>query len=232
VSKHGSMNEGDLVLPVSSLPRTRFGDIVTVETGGVEYRARITGIDNGKATLHLFEQLKLPSESTLEITLIQALPKKERMELIIQKATELGVAAILPCRSVRSITLAEREAHQIKAHRWAAIAAKAAEQSRRRLVPHIADNVDLPAALKSASGAELKLILYEKEVRLNLHELTDRSARSLAIAAGPEGGFTEDEVLLAQSCGYLPVRLGGRVLRCETASIAALSIAQFLWGDL
>jgi 16S rRNA (uracil1498-N3)-methyltransferase len=222
----------DIEVPVSSLSHRRVGAIVTVEAEGVEYRARVVDMADGKATLHLFERLSRPSESCLTITLIQALPKKEKMELIIQKATELGVAAILPCVSARSITLSEREASQSKAHRWTAIAAKAVEQSRRRLIPHIEGCVDLAAALKKASEADLKLILYEKEVELDLHRVTGKKVESLAIAAGPEGGFTEDEVMLSRTYGYMPVRLGGRVLRCETASIAALSIAQYLWGDL
>ena len=222
----------DIELPVSSLTHRRVGAIVTVQVEGVEYRARIIGIAYEKATLRLFEQLPRPSESSLAITLVQALPKKERMELIIQKATELGVAAILPCISAKSISLSEREASQSKTHRWTAIAAKAVEQSRRRLVPHIEESIDLAAALEKASEAQLKLILYEKEVEPDLHYFADKNVKSLAIAAGPEGGFTEEEVILARRYGYVPVRLGGRILRCETASIAALSIAQFLWGDL
>jgi len=228
----GEVSSPDVELPVASLSHTRVGAIVTVQAEGVEYRARIIGITHGIATLHLFEPLSRASESSLAITLVQALPKKERMELIIQKATELGVAAILPCISAKSITLSERGVHQSKTHRWPAIAAKAVEQSRRRLIPHIGNCIDLTAALARVSEAELKFILYEKEVELDLHNVADKKVRSLAIAAGPEGGFTEDEVMLARGHGFLPVRLGGRTLRCETASIAAISIAQFVWGDL
>lgn len=222
----------DLEIPVSRLSNDRVGAIVTVRTEAGECRGRITGTANGIASVHLFERLSRPSESCLAMTLIQALPKKERMELIIQKATELGVTVLMPCISAKSITLSEREASQSKAHKWTAIAAKAVEQSRRRVIPLIEECVHLSAALEKASEAGLKLILYEKEVRLDLHDLAVKNVKSLAIAAGPEGGFTEDEVILAQKYGYVPVRLGGRILRCETASIAALSIAQFLWGDL
>ena len=222
----------DMELPVSSLSHCRIGAIVTVQAEGAEYRARIIGTAREKATLRPFERLSRPSESSLAITLIQSLPKKERMELIIQKATELGVAAILPCTSAKSITLSERDARQSKTHRWTTIAAKAAEQSRRRLVPRVEECRDLAGALARGSEAELKLILYEKEADLDLHEFADRKASSMAIAAGPEGGFTEDEVMLARGHGFVPVRLGGRILRCETASIAAISIAQFVWGDL
>ena len=222
----------DIELPVSSLTHGRVGAIVTVRVADVEYRARIISIAHEEATLRLFEQLTRPSESGLAITLIQVLPKKEKMELIIQKATELGVASIFPCTSTKSITLSEREASQSKIHRWTAIAAKAAQQSRRRLIPRIELCIDLAAALERASEAELKFILYEKEIELDLHGLADKNVNSVAIAAGPEGGFTEDEVMLARGYGFVPVRLGGRILRCETASIAAISIAQFVWGDL
>ena len=222
----------ELQLPLSALSHSRVGSIVTVQSQGEEYRGRIIDVQKGIAFVQLFERLSLPSESDLSVTLIQALPKKEKMELIIQKATELGVTAIIPCASERSITLAEREARQTKAHRWAAIAAKAVEQSRRRLAPEVKQCVGFPTALEMASDSQLKIILYEREVDHSLRDFSGKMFRSLAIAAGPEGGFTEDEVALAQKHGYVPVRLGGRILRCETASIAAISIAQFLWGDL
>ncbi len=222
----------DVRLPLAALPLKRVGAIVTVETPEAEYRGRIMRVEHDVAFVHLFEKLSWPSESMLVITLIQALPKKEKMELIIQKATELGVSAIIPCVSEKSITLAERETGQAKSHRWAAIASKAAEQSRRRTVPEIKECVDLTKAFTMASAAQLKIMLYEKEVNRSLRDISANELRSLAIAAGPEGGFTEDEVKLAEQHGFAPVRLGGRTLRCETASIAALSIAQFLWGDL
>ncbi len=222
----------DVDIPITELPLTRIGAIVTVQVRGVEYRARITGVSDGKARVHLFEQLQKPSESALAITLIQALPKKEKMELIIQKATELGVCAVFSCVSARSITLAERARDQDKTHRWKAVAAKAAEQSRRRIVPGIEWCDDLASALAKASNADLKLMLYEKEASMNLRSLEVRDVSSIALVAGPDGGFTDEEVALARMRGYIPVRLGARVLRCETASIAAIAIAQFLWGDL
>ena len=222
----------DIKLPLSILPRQRIGAILTVQVGDAEYRARITDIVDGIATLRPFEELSPPSESNISITLIQALPKKEKMELIIQKATELGVSIIRPCVSAKSITLSERVQHQDKTHRWAAIAAKAAEQSRRRVIPRIEQCTDLAAALNAASEAELKLMLYEKEALYTLHGFVDKHVGSITIVAGPEGGFTREEAALARTYGYTPVRLGGRILRCETASIAAISIIQFVWGDL
>lgn len=226
------MNDSTVLVPVSALSRSRVGAIVTVRWQGEEYRGRIAGVTKGIATVHLFERLARPSESGLSVTLVQALPKKERMELIIQKATELGATSIIPCVSERSITFDEREIHQAKSHRWPVIAAKAAEQSRRRIVPEIRECVAFATALEMAAGADLKIILYEKETNHSLHSLPREAFTRLTIAAGPEGGFTEDEVMFAGHCGYVPVRLGGRILRCETASIAAIAIAQFVWGDL
>jgi 16S rRNA (uracil1498-N3)-methyltransferase len=222
----------EVKLPLSTLSHGRIGAIVTVPLQGEEYRGRIIAVEKGIASVQLFERLSRPSESGLCVTLIQAMPKREKMELIIQKATELGVASIIPCTSERSITLAEREATQAKAHRWAAIAVRAVVQSRRRIIPEVRQCVDLATALEMASGSQLKIILYEREVHHSLRDFSGKAFQSLAIVAGPEGGFTEDEALLAQGHGYVPVRLGGRILRCETASIAAISIAQFLWGDL
>lgn len=126
---------------------------------------------------------------------------------------------------------------QDKSHRWQAVARRAVDQCRRRLVPPVApcrgfaDVVCGPAA-----GNSLKLVLYEKERTTRLKNLLERPpdlrAKRVVIACGPEGGFTDDEVKTAVKNGFIPVSLGGRVLRCETAALAALSIVQHEWGDL
>lgn len=222
----------DLNVSVHLLPTTRIGAIVTVLVDDTEYRCRIVKVNEEKAVVHPFERLALPSEPDLLITLVQVLPKKEKMELIIQKATELGVGTIIPCVSARSITLAERDVTQKKSHRWTSVARKAAEQSRRRVIPLIRECVAFTSALELVSQSDLKIMLYEKEPTRRLHDLMPMKPRSLAIVAGAEGGFTEEEIMLARTKQFIPVRLGGRILRSETASIAAISIAQFLWGDL
>jgi len=222
----------DLRISVQLLPTTRIGAIATVRVSDAEYRCRIIKVDGADALIHPFEKLALPSESGLTLSLVQVLPKKEKMELIIEKATELGVNRIIPCVSTKSITLAERDAAQKKSVRWAIVARKAAEQSRRRVIPAINGCIDFESALSLVSDADMKIILYEKEPIVRLHDLTPMEPKSLAIVAGAEGGFTEDEIVLARTRQFMPVRLGGRTLRAETAGIAAISIAQFLWGDL
>jgi 16S rRNA (uracil1498-N3)-methyltransferase len=222
----------DLKISAQLLPTTRTGAIVTVRLSDTDYRCRIIKVDGTDALVHPFERLTLPGESSLIVSLIQVLPKKEKMELIIEKATELGVSTIIPCVSAKSITLAQRDAVQKKSLRWATVASKAAEQSRRRVIPAITECIDLESALDLASDADMKIILYEKEHMGRLHDLMPMKPGSLAIVAGAEGGFTEDEIVLARTRQFIPVRLGGRTLRAETAGIAAISIAQFLWGDL
>jgi 16S rRNA (uracil1498-N3)-methyltransferase len=142
--------EKDFRVPSDSLTERRIGAIVTArDETGVEYRVRIISIEGATALVHPFEKLTLPSESLLSITLIQALPKRGKMEWIIQKATELGVSAIIPCVSEKGITLAERDRSQPKSHRWQEIVRKATEQSRRRVMPLVGSCVALQEALKT-----------------------------------------------------------------------------------
>lgn len=225
----------DFRIPSDVLTERRIGAVITArDERGIEYRARIIALEDENVLVHPFEKLILPSESTLFVALIQALPKKEKMEWIIQKATELGVSAIIPCVSEKSITLDERNRLQTKSHRWQEIARKATEQSRRRIMPTVSPCVPLGDALKThaAEDPSLRLILYERERETKLGDLTWDGIKSLIIACGPEGGFSEGDVAIAREFGYVPVSMGGRILRCETAALAVLAIIQFLSGNL
>jgi 16S rRNA (uracil1498-N3)-methyltransferase len=224
----------DFRIPSESLTERRIGAILTArDEVGDEYRARVVAIEADMAVVHPFEKLSLPSESALSVTLVQALPKKEKMEWIIQKATELGVSAIVPCVSEKSVTLEERDRLQAKSLRWQEIARKAKEQSRRRKVPFIERCTTLQEALKiHAANAGLNLILYEKESNNRLKDVSWVGVEHLTIVCGPDGGFSEVEVSTACAFNYIPVSLGSRILRCETAAVAALSIVQFVSGNL
>jgi 16S rRNA (uracil1498-N3)-methyltransferase len=168
----------------------------------------------------------------LEIILLQALPEKERMEMIIQKATELGVSAILPFESERSISLKEREAKQKKAHRWQDIAVKAVQQSRRAGVPYVGECRPFRQALEDCREDGLKILLWEKEGRNLKSVLRQHLTQKIYAMVGPEGGFTEAEVKLAKDKGLIPVKLGQRILRTETAAITLVGILQYELGDL
>jgi 16S rRNA (uracil1498-N3)-methyltransferase len=228
--------ETEKALPVTRLSATRAGAIVTVKgEEGREYRGRVVEVAGETALVRIFEELDFPSESPLPITLLQALPKKERMELIIQKATELGVSEIIPCVSARSATPGAAGKAEDKSHRWPAVVQRAVEQCRRRVAPSVSPCRAFPEAVESLALCDgLKLLLYEKErvVRLKGLAASMERAKRVVMACGPEGGFTDEEVRFARERGFLPVRLGGRILRCETAALAALSIIQYQWGDL
>jgi len=227
--------ETDLAVPASGLSSRRIGAIVTVRgPQGVEYRGRVTSMDGEIAVVRAFEELPHPVESPLNITLVQAIPKKEKMGFIVEKATELGVHRILPCLSTRSAAAGDGGG-QDKSHRWPDIARRAHEQCRRRLVPIVSPLSDFRQAVESFSGvAAQKLILYEKERVGRLKDIVAaaKPPDSVIVVCGPEGGFTDDEAAFAALTGFIPVSLGGRVLRCETAALAALSIVQYVWGDL
>ena len=146
--------ETDKRVPSRLLSQRRKGAIVTVEDDdGREYRGRIVRLDGAEAEIRVFEELPFRSESPLDIVLLQAVPKRERMEFIIQKATELGVKAILPCVSERSVAGGEPNT-QDKSHRWPAIARRAVEQCRRRLVPPVAPCRAFGDAICGMAGME------------------------------------------------------------------------------
>ena len=278
----------------------RVGGIVTLtDAGGNDFRGRVLSFSSKEASVLIFSAFPSPTECGLEIVLLQAMPEKERMELIIQKVTELGVSAIIPFKAERSISLQEREKRQKKAHRWQEIAVRAVQQSRRARVPIIEEYRSFREALESCKGEGLKILLWEKGGKSLIEVLsgyslspsekavpgstgsprTDSGALQIDCSAvrpdsfnapfvlslskdercaqdrlvegrttgcgavskkgepiyalvGPEGGFTEEEVKLAQDEGFVPVKLGQRILRTETAAIILVGILQYELGDL
>jgi 16S rRNA (uracil1498-N3)-methyltransferase len=212
---------------------SRVGSLVTLtDVEGNDFRGRILRLSEAEASILVFDAFPSPTESSLEIILLQALPEKERMELIIQKATELGVSAIVPFKSERSISIKEREAKQKKAHRWQHIAVKAVQQSRRARVPYVGECLPFQKVLEGCGEDGLKILLWEKEGENLKSALGQHDTQKIYVMVGPEGGFTEDEVKLAKKKGFIPVKLGQRILRTETAAITMVGILQYELGDL
>jgi len=197
-----------------------------------DFRGRVLRLSETEASIFIFDVFPAPTEPSLEIVLLQALPEKERMELIIQKATELGAFAILPFQSEKSISLMEREAKQKKAHRWQQIAIKAVQQSRRARVPCVGECRPLQEVLEHLGEEGLKVLLWEKGGENLKSVLRQHPAQKIYAMVGPEGGFTEKEVKSAKGKGFIPVKLGQRILRTETAAISLMAILQYELGDL
>lgn len=213
--------------------QVRKGSILTItDSKGDDFRGRLTSLNHEKASIIIFDKFHSPTESIIEIILLQALPNKERMEWIIQKTTELGVSKIIPFKSTKSISLEEREAKQKKAHKWQDIARKASEQCRRARIPKIESFKTFKEVIESCEDESLKIILWERKGERLKEVLKKHTFKKIYIMVGPEGGFTEDEVFLAIKKGFIPVKLGQRILRTETASITLVGILQYELGDL
>jgi len=213
--------------------RGRVGSIITLtDSAGSDFRGRVTRLSKEEASILIFDAFLSPTESSLEIILLQALPEKERMELIIQKSTELGVSAIIPFKSERSISLEEREARQKKAHRWQEIAIKAVQQSRRAKVPRVETYCSFQEALMVCRRDGLKILLHEKDGENLKNVLRRYQPKKIYAMVGPEGGFTKGEVVLAKDREFVRVKLGERILRTETAAITLVGILQYELGDL
>jgi 16S rRNA (uracil1498-N3)-methyltransferase len=213
--------------------RLKAADAVTLFNGdGAEYPAVIERMTKGAVTVRVNGRVTADRESPLEVVLGQALSAGERMDYTVQKAVELGVAAIHPLEAGRSVVrLAAERAGRRVAH-WQAVAIAACEQCGRNRVPPVAAIAPLERWLTQSAarsdGARRLLLTPRAEGRLTDLE---RPARSVLLLAGPEGGLTQEEESAARRSGFLPVSLGPRVLRTETAAVAALAAMQALWGD-
>ncbi len=205
------------------------GDLVHVFDGaGTEIEARIAAVGPASVEVTLGPRYRLPAP-LCSITLLASPPRGERMDLLVQKTTELGVGRLVPVTSAR--TTVRASAHQRA--RWQSIATEAARQSGRAEVPVIADSIPLVAAIaQEASGCDRKFLLWEGERRQSLGAALGDGPRAVVLLVGPEGGFGPEEVELAVAGGFVSVGLGPRILRAETAAIVAVALAQAAAGGL
>jgi 16S rRNA (uracil1498-N3)-methyltransferase len=210
------------------------GDLVVVFDGaGWEYDGVIKRLQDGQADVSLTSSRFLPRESALEVWLAQGLPKGDKMELIIQKATELGVRGIIPLELERSIVKLDEKKKKEKRERWQKIAVEAVKQSRRSLIPQVLQPCSLELFLGNIPQGALLLVPWE-EGGASLKGVLEKtpSNKPVYIIIGPEGGLSEKEVALARSSGAVTVSLGPRILRTETAGLAAVTAVMYQWGDL
>lgn len=227
--------ERDVALPPNAVRALSFwgyrpGSILTiVDQGGTVLRARL--LDHGQ--VRPFQVMSAQQAPLVPLVLYHALPEKERFELVLEKAVELGVHRIVPFVSARSTTLEERDSKQRKSHRWPDIMSRAAKQCRRPDIPELGPLMHFEQVLEECARWDFKIMFYEGEKKLRLRDYLGRvDAANAAIIVGPEGGFSPEEACLAASFGVVPVTLGDRILRTETAAIAGLSVLQYALGAL
>lgn len=227
--------EGDLFRHMVKVLRLKIDTRVKLADGrGSECTGIIREIGRDHLTVAVEERhAAAPCGGLPRITLIQGLPKGEKMELILQKGTELGVSGVVAFQAERSVSRIAADRQDDRLRRWRRIAEEAARQAGRPDVPAVRLTGGIAEAIRD-SDQGLKLLLWEEERATTLKGAIGESAApaSIAIIVGPEGGLTEAEAETARKAGFTSVTLGTRILRTETAGIALLAILQYLFGDL
>ncbi len=211
--------------------RVRNGEeIVICNKKGTDYLCK-TEILQNEVTLKIISSKPTETEPRLSITLFQALPKSDKMNLIIQKAVELGVVKIVPFISKFCVSRPDEKNIDKKVERWNKISYEASKQCGRGIIPEICDVISFEEAVLQSKNYELSLICYENGGR-NLNDFNFKSLKSACFFIGSEGGFSEEEIAFAQRENLEKITLGKRILRCETAPLVSLAIMLNLSGDM
>ena len=234
---HKVIIEGGDYNHIRNVLRMHPGEEISVGTGenDDEYRCEIDSFEEGRVICKLLFVKPSGVESPVEMILFQGLPKADKMEMIVQKCTELGISEIVPVACKRSVVKLDDKKAAAKIARWQGIAEAAAKQSKRAVIPKVSAVMSMKEALAYAKDMQVKMIPYElaegteatAEIFRKIKEAgSDVSANErprVAIFIGPEGGFEEEEVALAEEAGVCPVSLGKRILRTETAGLYVIA---------
>lgn len=224
---------GPLLQHLRASLRLQPGELLTVtDERGRRYRAEIAEVSIGTLIGRILDTTSAPPKTSPSIVLAQSLLKGEKMDWVIQKATELGVARIAPVLARHSVVRprADRIEHQLA--RWQRIALEAAQQSERWSVPVIDEPATVPHLLSTSKTAAVKILLAERSDGASLSNLPLHNDGDVWLLIGPEGGWEEAEFRHMREQGFVGVTLGPRILRAETAAIAALTILQSRLGEL
>ena len=207
------------------------GEKLTVcDLAGSDYLCEICSAAPEAVELRVLEKRPTVAEPNVQVTLFQGLPKADKMELIVQKSVELGVARIVPVLTARCVSRPDAAALAKKTARWQKIAMEAAKQSGRGRLPAVEKTVDFSAAVQELAEMERGVLFYEKGG--DAHRGVWEGSRQIGFCIGPEGGFADEEVRLAAQAGIRICTLGPRILRTETAPLCVLSIAMYATGNL
>ena len=210
--------------------RLKAGEQVLVCDG--EGRECLCAVVDSDWNLEVLERRESVSESAVQVSVYMAFPKADKLEHVIQKATELGAYEIVAFPSARCVSKPDEKSLKKKLERWQRIAASAAEQSGRGRIPRVVILPSFAEALKRGAEADLPMMFYENERATTLHmALTSGPWKSAALLTGPEGGLEEQEVNQAMEAGWKVCTLGKRILRCETAPLCALSAVMYAAGE-
>ena len=213
--------------------RLKAGEEVLVCDGeGRECLCAISNVTSGQVDLVVKNRQDSESEARVKASIYMAFSKGDKLEHVIQKATELGAAEIVTFPTARCVSRPDEKSLGKKLERWQKIAASAAEQSGRGRIPQVIVLPSYAAALERAAKADKAIIFYENERATTLHQTLDSgSYQTISLMSGPEGGLEETEIQQAQDAGLQVCTLGSRILRCETAPLCALSAVMYHSGE-
>lgn len=219
---------------VKNVLRMNVGDKFLVSDQGKSHLCEIVGFADDCAITKILQENYQETELPIEITLFQGLPKSDKLELIIQKAVELGVNKIVPVETSRSIVKIEKKKELSKVSRWQAISESAAKQSKRNVIPTVTAPLSFNELLGEIKNYHHFIVPYENEEGMSatLFTLKEiKSGQKIALFIGPEGGFSQEEIIKATQLNAKTLSLGKRILRTETAAITALS-ALMLYAEI
>lgn len=230
------LTEKDDIKHLTKVLRAEIGDEYEICLSNEDvYIAEVEEIGSDEVLFKISSKLETAFESNVKITLFQGIPKSDKMDLIVQKNTELGVCDFYPVAMARSVAkINDKKAEAKKVDRWSKISNEAAKQSKRTALPNVHESITLKQAISMFEEFDVVLVPYEKEdsvgIKTALKSLPN--ATKVAIVIGPEGGFDESEIDLISENGGKSVTLGPRILRTETAGMCAVSVVQYELGDL
>lgn len=226
----------DDVKHIYKVLRLETGDRVNINNcDGKEFLGEITEIDKKYVKVKIIEKLEVNNESPIEVYLYQGLPKSSKMDLIVQKATELGVKEITPIITERVVVKSELNEFR-KLDRWNRIALEACKQCKRSIIPVINAPIEYDELLNNLKSMDLIVVPYENEENIGIKKtcenLSKDTVKKVAVIIGPEGGFEDDEISDFKKMGANIVTLGPRILRTETAGFVSVSLLMYELGDL
>ena len=223
---------GDDAKHIAKVLRMKAGEkLVACDCQGRDYDCVISEVCDKQVELTVEKVYPSETEPSVKVTLYQAMPKSDKMELIIQKAVELGVSAIVPVQTKRCVSRPDAKSMAKKLERYNRIALEAAKQCGRGRIPQVLPMLDYSEALTAMKADERAFLFYENSTSSFRKEL-EQAVSSVSIMVGAEGGFEEEEVSKALEQGIASLSLGKRILRCETAPLAALSIIMYETGNM
>ncbi len=216
---------------IKNVLRLQPGDEIRLFDGtGFEYEARITHLSSSRVDVSILGGFASSAESPVEIIIAQAFLKEKKMDGLVRRLSELGVTRWIPFFSDRSVSRPDSKRLSGRSQRWKKIARESVKQCRRGRIMEIADTVSFEAVLNIGKESDLKVVFWENES--NTLSLTGQRFKRVFAVLGPEGGLTLREIEIARSLDFVTASLGPRILKADTASIAAATLFQFLFGDM